>query len=77
VKLDSREVTTHSKALIVDGKSVLVGSSNWSYYSLAKNVEIDLVINDVPSVAEAFEVYFEEIWQRADIPSREELSGTP
>jgi hypothetical protein len=31
----------------------------------------------VPSVAEAFEVYFEEIWQRADIPSREELSGTP
>jgi len=77
VKLDSREVTTHSKALIVDGESVLVGSSNWSYYSLAKNVEIDLVINDVPSVAEAFEVYFEEIWQRADIPSREELSGTP
>jgi phosphatidylserine/phosphatidylglycerophosphate/cardiolipin synthase-like enzyme len=77
VKLDSREITTHSKALIVDGKSVIVGSSNWSYYSLAKNVEIDLVINDVPSVAEAFEVYFEEIWQRADIPSREELSGTP
>ncbi|MFB6214947.1 MAG: phospholipase D-like domain-containing protein, partial [Candidatus Bipolaricaulia bacterium] len=77
VKFDSREVTTHSKVMVVDGESVLVGSSNWSYYSLAENLEMDVVIKKLPSVARSFETYFEEVWRRAEIPSREELSGTP
>lgn len=77
VKFDSPEVTTHSKVLIVDGESVLVGSSNWSYYSLAENLETDVVIKKFPSVAEPFETYFEEVWKSAEIPTREELSGAP
>ena len=75
VKFDNPQSTTHSKALIVDRESVLMGSSNWSYYSLSKNVEVDVVINNVPSVARAFESYFEEVWRKAEIPSRRELSG--
>ena len=75
VKFDSPQATTHSKVLIVDEKSMLLGSSNWSYYSLAKNVEIDLLMKNIPSAVRPFEVYFEEVWERADIPSREELSG--
>ncbi|MBS3735602.1 MAG: phospholipase D-like domain-containing protein [Candidatus Bipolaricaulota bacterium] len=75
VKFDNPEVTTHSKILIVDGESVLVGSSNWSYYSLAENLEMDVAIKKLPSVAKPFETYFEEIWKRAEIPSRKELSG--
>ncbi len=75
VKFDSRESTTHSKVLIIDGETVMVGSSNWSYYSLDENLEVDVVIKKSPSAAKPFEVYFEEIWKRANIPSREELSG--
>ncbi|MCF7890773.1 hypothetical protein K9M78_06090 [Candidatus Bipolaricaulota bacterium] len=77
VKFDSLEATTHSKVLIVDEESVLVGSSNWSYYSLAENLEVDVVIKKLTPVAKAFVTYFEEVWKRAEIPSRIELSGTP
>ena len=76
VKFDSPHTTTHSKILIVDGESVLIGSSNWSYYSLSENLEIDLAIKNMPQVAKTFEAYFEKAWVKADIPSREKLSGS-
>ncbi|MCF7875570.1 hypothetical protein K9M06_00805 [Candidatus Bipolaricaulota bacterium] len=75
VGFDSRGSTTHSKVLLVDEETVMLGSTNWSYYSLDKNVEADLLIKDSPEVAQAFEVYFEKLWSKAEIPSREELSG--
>lgn len=75
VSFDSTSVTTHSKVLIVDRESVLLGSTNWSYYSLAENFEVDVSIRNAPSVGDAYGKYFEEIWGKAEIPSREELSG--
>ncbi len=75
VGFDSRGSTTHSKVLLVDKETVMLGSTNWSYYSLDKNVETDLLIKDSPEVAQAFQVYFEKLWRKAEIPSREELSG--
>ncbi|MFB6290424.1 MAG: phosphatidylserine/phosphatidylglycerophosphate/cardiolipin synthase family protein [Candidatus Bipolaricaulia bacterium] len=75
VKFDSPQVTTHSKALMIDGESVLVGSTNWSYYSLSKNIEVDVAIKNIPSVVKSFETYFRRIWNRAKTPTRKELSG--
>ena len=75
VGFDSRGSTTHSKLLVVDKESVMLGSTNWSYYSLDKNVEADLFIKDNSKIAQVFEVYFDKLWRKAEIPSRDELSG--
>jgi len=75
VSFDSLNSTTHSKVLIVDGDSVLLGSTNWSYYSLAKNLEADILIRDSPEVGRVYRRYFAELWKKAEVPSREELSG--
>ena len=61
IKWDSTSVTTHNKLMIVDGRIVLIGSTNWSYYSFSKNHESNVIFNDRES-AEKFERYFEELW---------------
>jgi len=61
IKLDSENVTTHAKLVIVDGKAVLVGSTNLSYYALEKNNEANVLIEDEAS-ARDFEKYFLGLW---------------
>lgn len=38
--------TSHAKMIIIDKKIVIVGSTNWSYHSLDKNHEANVVIYD-------------------------------
>ena len=61
IKWDSTKLTTHSKLLIIDGRIVVVGSTNWSYYSFSKNHESNVVIYD-KETAKKFEEYFELVW---------------
>ena len=62
VRFDAPETTTHAKLVIVDGESVIVGSTNWNYYALERNVEANIAVLGAPSVACVFEAYFEELW---------------
>lgn len=64
VKYDSSSVTTHSKLLIIDGETVIIGSTNWSYYSIDRNHESNVLIKS-RSTAQQFEDYFEEIWSES------------
>lgn len=41
---DPPDVTSHDKLLLVDDEIVVVGSTNWSYYALARNNEISVMI---------------------------------
>lgn len=75
VTFDSFTTTTHSKVLIVDGNSVLLGSTNWSYYSLSKNLEADILLKNTLEVGRAYQKYFEKLWKKTEVPSRKELSG--
>jgi phosphatidylserine/phosphatidylglycerophosphate/cardiolipin synthase-like enzyme len=75
VSFDSLTSTTHSKVLIVDGNSVLLGSTNWSYYSLSKNLEADILLKNTHEVGRAYQKYFEKLWKKTEVPSRKELSG--
>jgi len=43
---------------------VLIGSTNWSYYSFSKNHESNVIFDDKES-AKKFEQYFERVWQES------------
>jgi cardiolipin synthase len=57
---DSKDKTTHAKVLIVDGESILMGSTNWTYHALAKNHEVNLLIKS-PNLAKNLIAYFNNI----------------
>jgi len=55
------EGSTHCKLLIIDGEIVLVGSSNWSYYSVDMNHEANVIVRS-RDVAGRFTRYFDDLW---------------
>ena len=60
VKPDPSDVRTHAKFLIVDGRLVLLGSTNWSFSAFYKNHEVDMLVDD-PKIAEKLANYFYRI----------------
>jgi phosphatidylserine/phosphatidylglycerophosphate/cardiolipin synthase-like enzyme len=60
VYLDTPEKTTHAKLIIVDEKYVVLGSSNWTYHSLAKNNETNVIMTS-PELARHYTKYFERV----------------
>jgi len=63
VRFDAPSETTHAKLVLVDGESVVLGSTNWNYYSLERNVEADVAILNIPPVASVYEAYFEALFE--------------
>lgn len=61
IKYDGNKTTTHAKLIIVDGKVVVLGSTNLSYYGIERNNEVNLIVKD-EKTADYFERYFEELW---------------
>ena len=61
VKYDSADVVTHAKLVIIDGETVILGSTNFTYYGLEKNNEVDVRIVS-SRVAAYFEDYFKDLW---------------
>lgn len=45
VYFDPPDVTTHTKAAIIDTNKCVVGSTNWSYYALAHNNETSVLVD--------------------------------
>lgn len=66
VYLDGSKGTMHAKFLVVDGRFVLLGSTNWAYYSLAINQETNLLV-DSRETAGRFLNYFEEIKKKSTL----------
>jgi len=60
-KLDSPDITTHTKVLVIDRKIIIIGSTNWSYHALNLNHEASVLIYS-PKLAEQFIAYFDKIW---------------
>lgn len=59
-RLDGSERTTHAKVLVVDGKYVLLGSTNWSFTSFEKNAEANVLVHS-KGLASDFERYFNNL----------------
>ncbi|XP_034256675.1 uncharacterized protein LOC117654277 isoform X2 [Thrips palmi] len=62
VHMKSDQETVHHKFIIVDGKTVLSGSLNWTMQSFFGNYENLLVIRDADLVSE-FQREFERLWE--------------
>lgn len=63
VRFDAPEVTTHAKLVVIDGESVVLGSTNWNYYSLEENVEASIGLLRIPEIGATFEAYFDTLWE--------------
>ena len=60
VILDTEQVTTHNKLLVIDEKTVVIGSTNWTYSALTSNHESSIVLESRQIAAELLD-YFEKI----------------
>jgi len=60
VYFDSPSKTTHAKLLIIDGKYVVIGSTNWSYSAIEKNNETAVIIES-EELAKYYIRYFEKV----------------
>ncbi|MFH1789235.1 MAG: phospholipase D-like domain-containing protein [Candidatus Altiarchaeota archaeon] len=56
IRYDSKSTTTHAKLVVIDGKIVVLSSTNLSYYGLEKNSETNVIIRD-EKTAEYYEIY--------------------
>ena len=68
VRFDTPEQTTHAKLVVIDGETVVIGSTNWNYYSLERNVETNVAILRAPEVAASYEAHFEVLWDAGRAP---------
>ena len=57
-------VHCHNKLIVVDGKSVLLSSQNWSDSAVGKNREAGVIV-DYPDLARYFADIFENDWETA------------
>ena len=78
-KLDTDLRYTHAKLVVADGRVALLGSTNWSWMSVHKNNEADVLITD-PTLAAFFSEVAETIWEvpalRADPEPVSTQNGT-
>ena len=63
VRMDDPSDTMHAKLVIIDGETVLLGSTNWNYYALEQNNEVDLALVRLPEIARVYEQYFQALWK--------------
>lgn len=61
IRMDPQNITTHAKLIIIDGETVILGSTNLSFYGLEKNNEANIIIKD-EKTAEYYERYFWILW---------------
>jgi cardiolipin synthase len=53
----------HAKAMVVDSRSVIFGSANWSGGGFTRNHEVDIEIVDMPTVAQQMAAQMTLDWQ--------------
>jgi len=60
-KLDEKSIYTHAKLLVADGARTLFGSSNFSWSSMHKNNEANLLITD-PAIVKFFDAFADAVY---------------
>jgi len=60
VTYDPPTLTTHTKLLVIDGETVILGSTNWTYSALTRNHEVSVLIRS-PEMAKSLADYFTKV----------------
>jgi phosphatidylserine/phosphatidylglycerophosphate/cardiolipin synthase-like enzyme len=63
VRWDEDDRTTHVKCVVIDGKTILMGSHNWSSSALTKNREWSVLLHD-PALAAQVAEEIDRLWRR-------------
>lgn len=58
----------HHKFCIIDGKYVITGSYNWTYYAETRNIE-NILITDSPSVVSQYQEEYEKLKRQTSVAS--------
>ncbi len=61
VRWDEDRRTTHTKSMVIDGRLVVIGSTNWSASALTRNREQSVLLDD-PVLAAELTRRFEVLW---------------
>ena len=62
VRLNGRYTIMHHKFMIIDGKTIQIGSFNYSASAESKNAENVLLLKDVPSIAMEYTEEWKRLW---------------
>lgn len=65
VLMDSPSQTMHGKFVVVDDLWVVLGSTNWTYSALSKNVEVSTILKNESLNAE-MQIFFEKLWNQSE-----------
>lgn len=68
VFFDTSETYTHTKAIVIDGETVILGSTNWSKAALTRNNEADVLIKS-KELAQSLLEDFKKIRIQENIPA--------
>lgn len=74
VIFDSIEQTQHSKSLVIDDQFTIIGSTNWTYSALKKNVESSVLINS-PEINRKWGSFFEKLWAACEKGSKLDIGS--
>jgi phosphatidylserine/phosphatidylglycerophosphate/cardiolipin synthase-like enzyme len=65
VVYDSMDQTMHAKTIVIDEELCIIGSTNWSYSALKKNVEFSVLIKS-KSQTEKMAQHFKRLWTASE-----------
>ncbi|MEO0288486.1 MAG: phospholipase D-like domain-containing protein [candidate division WOR-3 bacterium] len=62
VYFDMPDITTHAKFVVIDSTITVIGSTNWSFYALAKNNECAVAVKS-RDISLKYEDFFEKLYK--------------
>ncbi len=78
IRFDSPSTTTHSKLVIIDGRIVYLGSSNWTYSTYAMTYQSDIRLQS-KKIGQTCDDFFQYLWEgekmSAKVPASSPLSS--
>lgn len=61
--VNKRNILMHNKFCIFDGRILITGSYNWTYFAERRNAE-NIIITDEKNVCEDYTKYFTDLWNQ-------------